>query len=489
MNLRRSIGASIVITSACLSIIGVIRVVHAQNATPNITDVTVASTTATSTTVTWTTDEKTDSLVDFSLDTNYCSIRNSGDTATDHSVVIPNLDPGTTYYFRIRATDDNGNQGVSGNFTFTTSGTAATVQPKSAVQAAISAIQQVTTQQGLQQVAAALNSQASNVLGPPKILGNPQVDIGTDQATFTWNTDNSADGSVYIASEGEYDPTSGNPYPTKVDDTNPNSTSHTVTVQGLTPSTMYHYKVSSAGSVGGAGESNDLTFMTKSILPSIINPHVVTVGEHQASISWGTPFPTAGTVTYTDTASRQSLSVGDPSYLVTHIVNLTNLVFQTRYSFVVSAQDQNGNNVSSTALYFVTTKNIYPPVISQVNNNSTLYPGQDATVQTVVSWQTNEPASCFLSYVPGVVKNAADTVSSTPENAMLTNHVYVVTNFIPATVYTYWITCTDVDSNSTSSDNFVLLTPEQQKSIVDIILENFQGTFGWLNGIGGGAKK
>jgi hypothetical protein len=123
-----------------------------------------------------------------------------------------------------------------------------------------------------------------------------------------------------------------------------------------------------------------------------------------------------------------------------------------------------------------------------VNNDSTLYPGQDTTVQTVVSWQTDEPAECNMSYVSGVVKSGAGVASSTMEAAYLNKHVSVITNFQPATVYKYWINCIDIDGNATSSEDFVLLTPQQQKSIIDIIMENFQGTFGWLNGIGGKKK-
>ena len=200
-------------------------------------------------------------------------------------------------------------------------------------------------------------------------------------------------------------------------------------------------------------------------------------------MSWGTPLPSSGNVTYEDLDTRQSASVGDPTFLVTHIIQLSNLIFQTRYSLTIQATNQAGDIVASQPLYFVTTKNVYPPVISQVNNDSTLYPGQDTTVQTVISWQTDEPAACNLSYSSGL---ATDIASTTTETAFLVKHVSVVTNFEPATVYKYWVTCTDEDGNATSSEDFVLLTPQQQKSIIDLILENFQGTFGW---IGGGAKK
>ncbi len=468
---------------------------RAQSA-PAIANVQVTSVGATSTTISWTTNTNTDSYVNFSQDTNYCGVRDQVPLSTTHSVVIPNLDPATTYFFRILSTDANGNQQVSGNYTFTTTSTDATpplpnipnqAQAQLAAQA-IAAIQKVTNPAALQAVLAAASTQAQANIGPPEILGDPQLAIGTDQVVVSWNTNETADGQVAIASAAQYDPTAANPYPRVETDPNPPSKTHTVTILGLTPATQYHYQVSSrAAGIGAAGASGDLTFTTKSVLPQIVNPHVVTVGEHQVTISWGTPTPSAGTVTYTDMANNQSLSVGDPALLATHIVTIPNLVFQTRYSAVVTATNQAGDSVKSAPIYFVTTKNIYPPVISQVSNDSTLYPGQDTTVQTVISWMTDEPATCFLSYSTGGA--AGQVTTTTPETAPLVKHVAVVTNFAPATVYKYWVTCTDVDGNTTSSEDYVLLTPQQQKSIIDLILANFQGTFGWLGNFTGGAPK
>lgn len=492
MRLRTFIG--VVIVAAGLVITASIVGRAVAQTSPVISNVTVASVGATSTTVTWTTNEDTDSFINFSQDTNYCGVRNSGVPSTNHSVVIPNLDPGTAYFFRIDSTDQNGDQIFSGDYSFTTTSTPGSVPPTanpaqlSSAASAIAAIQQITNPQALGEVQQALNSQASQVVGAPKILGDPEVDIGSDQATFTWNTDQDSNGVIYIASDAEYDPNSANPYPRQEQDTNDSTQTHAVTVYGLTPETEYHYEASSQGSLGNAGTSKDLTFTTKAILPEILNPHLVSVGEHSATVSWGTPSPSAGMVTYEDMDSRQSLSAGDPSFLVTHIISLTNLVFQTRYSLTIQATDQAGDIVTSTPLYFVTTKNSVPPIISQVNDDSTLYPGEDTTVQTVVSWQTDEPSECNMSYESGVSQGGAGVQSSTLETAFLTKHVSVVTNFEPATVYKYWVTCTDQDGNATSSQDFVLLTPQQQKSIIDIIIENFQGTFGWLNGATGAKK-
>ncbi len=420
---------------------------------PQISDVSIASVGATSSVVTWTTDMHTDSAVNFSEDANYCEVRNAGVDSTDHSVTIPNLKPATTYYFRVVATDDNGDQSFSGNYPFTTTSTvnvpgiskvADTEQAQLAEQAAslVSQITNATALAGLAQVVANQGQQAS---GAPRIIGDPSLDIGSDQVTITWATDQDADSNVYFATDAEYNRDPANPYPHEDGDGTASTQSHTVTLYGLSPSTLYHYKASSETAVGLTGESGDLTFTTKSLLPEILSPHLVDVGEHNALVSWGTQIPAAGEVDYTDMDTRKSLSVGDPAFLVTHAVQLTNLVFQTRYSMVIKATNQAGDAATSQPIYFVTTKNTTPPVISQVSNDSTLYPGQDTTVQTIISWQTSEPATCTLSYVEGVVKNNKDTITVGPEALPVSKHVSVVTNFSPATVYKYWVTCGDID--------------------------------------------
>jgi hypothetical protein len=474
---------------------GVIRRASADTS-PGISDIVVSSVEATSTTVTWTTDRKTDSYVNISQDPSYCSVRNSGDFVTDHTLVIPDLDPVTTYFFKIRATDANGNQSFSGDYTFTTTSSLTipaltrvqSVTQKNLAAKAIATIKQITNPAALTAVADAVKQQAADVINSPRIIGNPQIDVAADQVTVSWSTDMDADGSVYVEADSQFNPDAANPYGRKEDETTAPSKTHSVVVPGLDPATLYHYKVSSKGNLGDAGESQDLTFTTKAILPSIINPHLIKVQEHDATVGWGTPFPTAGNVVYTDVNKRKSLSVGDPSLVVTHIVQLQDLQFQTRYSVVVEAKNQAGDTVTSQPLYFVTTKDVVPPIISQVSNESTLYPGQDTKVQTIISWQTDEPAQCFMSYVSGAVKKDADTQKTPTETGFLTKHVNVVTTFTPATVYKYWVTCADADNNATSSEDFVLLTPEQQKSIIDLILDNFKGTFGWLNGVGGKKK-
>ena len=74
--------------------------------------------------------------------------------------------------------------------------------------------------------------------------------------------------------------------------------------------------------------------------------------------------------------------------------------------------------------------------------------------------------------------------STLKETNPLTSHTQVIVGFSPATVYKFWMDCADEGGNTSKSDDFVLITPIKEKNIIDIILENFQGTFGWVNKIG-----
>lgn len=151
---------------------------------------------------------------------------------------------------------------------------------------------------------------------------------------------------------------------------------------------------------------------------------------------------------------------------------------------VVKSRTASGDEVAAQPLTFVTTKDDAPPIISQVNNESTLYPGADAKVQTIVSWETDEPSICQFFYSDNLAAKEEDALSLEPETGPLLAHVQVVTEFTPSTAYKFWVVCNDRNENPAKSEDFVLFTPEKEKSIIDIIIENFEGAFGWVKNIG-----
>ena len=197
---------------------------------------------------------------------------------------------------------------------------------------------------------------------------------------------------------------------------------------------------------------------------------------------WNTNVPCASIVEYTNLKTREKRSQGDPNFSTTHTFQLKGLEFGVSYSVVVVAEDENNQKVKSKVLTFRTTKDTSPPIISKIHTESALYPGSESRIQTIISWETDEPASCTLYYQEGLAKGV-DVYSFPKESGYVIRHVKVATNFSQNTVYKFWINCEDKTGNKSRSQDISLLTPQQQKSILDIIIENFENTFGWMKNI------
>src|SRR5438270_12199997 len=88
---------------------------------PVMSAVAGGSITASAATITWTTNEVSDSQVDYGPTTAYGSTSPLlGSLVTAHSVAISGLTAGTIYHYRVRSHDASGNMTVSGDLTFTT---------------------------------------------------------------------------------------------------------------------------------------------------------------------------------------------------------------------------------------------------------------------------------------------------------------------------------------------------------------------------------
>ncbi len=443
-----------------------------------ISNVTIEDVATTSATINWTTDVNTDAAINYGLDQGVGIVRDPSATSTQHSITIPDLEPATTYYFRAVSTDGSGNTSATAGFAFTTTGSQAAK--------AVADISKITNPAALLQVENQVQQQASAVLLPPAVIGAPNVDVGIDQAVVTWSTDRASDSEVNLAPVSSYDPSASDPYSITQGNTNESVTAHSVTVIGLQPFTEYHFSVSSKDSLGLTGTSTDSTFTTKSTLPEVTNIKIPVLRDTSATITWSTGDVLAtGVVNYTNLRTKATESLGNPVYLTNQSVTLTGLVFGTRYLATVTATNQAGDNITSAPFTFITVRNVVPPVISKVTNQSTLFPDDDTKVQTIISWTTDEPAYCQVFYVQGLVKGSGVENQSLPAEANpVTSHLQVITGFTPGAVYKFWMLCHDNEGNQSQSDDYVLITPVQAKNIIDLILANFQGTFGWVGNIG-----
>lgn len=463
---------------------------------PQIENVQVSGVTETSVTITWETDELSDSLVNYGLQPDYGIRRLPVAERTAHTMTLDDLEPGRVYYFRVVSADEDGNQGISADYRVQTTGTPSESstqsqsqsttesqsqsQSQQTTQEIIQEIQEITNPQQLKEI---LNETVKAIEGITEdltIVGPPTVIPETTTAIIKWTTDREASSEVVFSETDLFD---GTNYQYSQASTDGNTTDHEVRLIGLNPFTDYSFKVKSKDTFGIEGESRNFTFKTKASAPDIRNLRVVKVEENAATLAWETTVPAKALVEYQDQTTGAQSSVGRPTLATTHQMRLTDLTLGTRYVAFVTAENAGGDRIKSQPIQFITVKDIAPPIITNVTNESTLFPGSESRIQTIVEWDTDEPSNCLMTYQEGV---AGGTEPFTIEKETIeynTTHVQVVVDFAPATVYQFYLDCTDEAGNSVKSENFVLFTPIQEKNIIDLILENFESTFGWVKNI------
>lgn len=448
----------------------------------------------TSTVVRWITDEDADSEINYGLNKNYGVARDPMPNKKNHQVILTDLEPSTTYHMRIGSQDYGGNQALSGDYVFTTKAVisikdqkkldAIPPEERAIVEQAVTYVRKIKSVEGLKIVADELEQVAQKVLEDPKIVGSPRIeDIGSDYAILSWGTDQSAGSVVRYARDSEYDPGRDNPYTTEAGDANERVSEHRVRLEGLNEGTLYHVQVVSESDFGLLGYSRDLTFTTKAAVPAILSFRVAKVEEKSATLNWRTTIPSSGIVEYTNTKTKEKRLAGASTFATSHNLKINDLSLGVRYQAILTVENEAGDKIVSKPISFTTVKDVASPLISKVSNESTLYPDAEAKVQTIVSWETDEDAYCQFYYREGLAPNIEPNGLG-EEKAPRTDHVQVIVEFLPSTVYQYWVECRDESKNKSKSEYFVLFTPNKEKSIIDIILENFQGTFGWVKNIG-----
>jgi hypothetical protein len=491
----------------------------ADQVAPDITSVEVIDVSETSVTITWETDELSDSTVNYGLQPDYGIVRIPVADRVEHSITLNNLEAGRVYYFRVVSADDSGNQGISADYRVQTSGTSqtgtgtgnansaaqgegqgalagdgnsaqsqtdsqSTTQSQTqseTTQEIVEQIKQITDPQQLKEIVNETVKAIQGITEDLTIVGPPTVIPETTTAIIRWSTDREATSKVLFSPSKGFD---GSNYSYSQESTQGNTTEHEVQLIGLTAFTDYSFKVLSTDTYGITGESRSFTFQTKATMPEIRNLRVVKVEENAATLAWDTNVPTKALVEFQDQNTGEQQSVGRPTLASTHQMRLADLTLGSRYVAFVTAENSGGDRVRSQPIQFVTVRDIEPPIITSVTNESTLFPGGESRIQTIVEWDTDEPAYCLMTYQEGVAGGTEAYMIEKEQISYNSKHVEVIVDFAPATVYQFYLTCADESGNSIKSENFVLFTPIQEKNIIDLILENFQSTFGWVKNIG-----
>ncbi|MDX1535436.1 MAG: fibronectin type III domain-containing protein [Candidatus Spechtbacterales bacterium] len=455
---------------------------------PDIADVQISELDQDSVRVTWNTDRDADSRINFGIDRRYGIVRDPGFDKTEHELIIDDLLPSTKYHFRIVSTDDLGNQGISGNYSFITEGSGRvqnierveSIDDKSKLEQIASLIEGLTEEEALRRLQNEIREKAEGLSDELTIIGPPNVEPDVSSAIVTWQTNRASDSVVYFSPEDQYNPGAADPYIYSQNGLGGGTTAHEVEIIGLEPFTLYHFKVASEDEFGIGGESADYTFRTKALVPVIQEFFVVKAEEESATLSWSTTIPSSALLEYENLRTGQRFSKGSPTQTTDHTLRIDGLEFGTRYRATAVAESAGGETVRSNPVEFVTVRDEEPPIISNVTNESTLYPGVETKVQTIISWATDEPSLCTLFYRQGIAPTIEPTEVPPRDENYVEKHVQILVSFRPSTVYQFWAECEDRAGNEEKSEFYVLFTPQQEKSIIDIILENFEGAFGWV---------
>ncbi len=191
---------------------------QADRTPPVISGVTASGISDTRAVIIWTTDELSDSTVEYGNGTAYGQQATDPSFSKTHSVVLDGLRPITVYHFRVMSADVFGNgPSVSADLILTTAGNPDSNGP---------------------------------VISNVKVAG-----ITSNSATITWTTNEPSDSVVEYGNSTSY----GQKLASKL-----NVLSHSVTVSGLSPGKTYHFRVQSTDPAGnGAAPAPDKAFTTQ----------------------------------------------------------------------------------------------------------------------------------------------------------------------------------------------------------------------------------
>jgi hypothetical protein len=188
-------------------------------------------------------------------------------------------------------------------------------------------------------------------LTPPVISNVQVINITGTTATVTWDTDESATGLVDYGLTTAYGSTASH---------SGLLINHSVNLASLSPSTLYHFRITSADSAGDTTVSSDFNFTTTPLrAPVISNVRVTSITDTSAIVLWDTDIPSDSTLDYGLTAAYGS-TLSNAALVTSHSIPLSGLSATTLYHLRVSSSS-NGLSATSSDLTFTTLADLTPP--------------------------------------------------------------------------------------------------------------------------------
>jgi hypothetical protein len=379
----------------------------------------------------WSTDRNSDSKIAIGTQSGNYSPSEVGNSTqvSDHTINLDNLSPGTTYYFKAKWTDEDGNTGTSQEQTFTTS-PAPSIKEVVASNISLSGATVEFTVKGA--------SKALIYYGPSESFGGlKEVNTSSEESRYQ------------------------------------------VVLDGLTDGTKYYYMVSTVDKEGAEYRGNIASFTTPP-RPKISNLRFQPVDGEPTStqrITWDTNVASTSQVTYS-VVNGTPIEVQDPKPVTNHEIVINGLQDDSEYSLVAVSRDADGNIATSETQVFRTALDTRPPKISNIVVESSIRgTGSEARGQIVVSWRTDEPSTSQVAYSEG--SDAVTFNSKTAEDTKLTTeHIVIISDLPTSRVFTVQPLSKDAALNEGQGESQTAIIGRASDSALTVVFNTLKSIFG-----------
>ena len=386
-----------------------------------------------SATIAWTSDENSNSQVDYGTTSAYGSSVPNSALVTSHSVSLAGLTAGTLYHFRVRSADAAGNTTTSGDMTFTTATAPDTTAPTASL-----AVSNVTTAGGA--TASFTVTYADNVAVNVATLGSTDVQVtgpnGFSQTATFVSVDTNSNGTPRTAT---YQITA------------PGGTWDTADNGSYTVSVRASEVADTAGNFVAAATLGTFTVSISDTTAPVLSTVAVSgITSGGATMTWTTNEASNTQVDYGTTTAYGSSSTLNSTLVTGHSATLSGLLPGTVYHCRAKSSDAAGNLATSYDYTFTTAAaaDTTPPVISAVGTSGVSSSG------ATVAWTTNEMCSSQVDYGTTTAYGSSTTL----DNSMVTGHSTTLSGLAANTMYHYRVESHDSAGNLTVSGDYTVST-------------------------------
>jgi hypothetical protein len=393
-----------------------------------------------SATITWVTERESDSRIQYGLSSGEYfeeEISNS-EQVVEHSLTLNNLEAGTTYYFKTRWTDEDGNTGMTDEMSFKT-------EP------------------------------------PPSVKDVEETYVNLESAGIRFTTKGASKVKVYYGKDV------GLSSSTELE-TSPVETTYTVTLTGLEDGTKYFYKINLFDIDGNEYDGTVLLDFLTPPKPEITNVEIQEkhgTAQPTMEILWESNTEVNSIVRYYPSGKKDLVQNRVDIEMIKgmHKMELNGLLPTTTYTMTVEGTDKLGNTALSEEYTFTTATDTRPPQIYDLKVDKSVLSSEvqadkSKSGQLVVSWKTDEPSTSQVMYDSGL----GDTYQQKTkvETNLKTEHVVIISNLTPSTVYHLQVSSLDSASNEGKGSRMIAVTPKATNTVFEVVVESLSNIFKFL---------